>query len=55
MTRRDGVKTSAGGEAAPERGKGGDDASWVDTNLTGQKNKENSHGRFNWYKWTVNI
>jgi hypothetical protein len=45
----------AKGEATPEIGKGGDDTSWVDTNLTGLKNKENPCGRFNWYKWTVNI
>jgi hypothetical protein len=41
VTRRDGVATSDGGEAAPGRGKGGEDTSWDDTNLTGQKNKEN--------------
>jgi hypothetical protein len=41
---------SAGGDVAPERGKGGDDASWADTNLIGLKNKENSHGRFSSYK-----
>jgi hypothetical protein len=29
--------TSAGGEAAPRRGNGGDDASWADANLTGPK------------------
>jgi hypothetical protein len=46
---------SAGGEVAPRRGKRGDDISWADVNLTGPKNKENSHGRFNWYKWTVKI
>jgi hypothetical protein len=46
---------SAGGGVAPERGKGGDDASWDDTILTGPKNKENPRGRFSWYKWTVNI
>jgi hypothetical protein len=38
-----------------ERENGGDDANWVDVNLTGLKNKENSHGRFNWYKWMVVI
>jgi hypothetical protein len=36
--------TSARGEMAPGRGKVGDDASWVDANLTGPKNKENPHG-----------
>jgi hypothetical protein len=41
MTRDDGVATSVGGEVAPWRGKGGDDVSMVDMNLTGQKNKEN--------------
>jgi hypothetical protein len=39
VTRRSSVTTSAGGEAAPERGKGGDNASWADVNLTGSKNK----------------
>jgi hypothetical protein len=29
---------------APGRGKGGDDASWADTNLTGPKNEENQRG-----------
>jgi hypothetical protein len=47
--------TLAGGETAPQRGKGGDDASWADVNLTGPKNKENPHGRFSYYKWTVKI
>jgi hypothetical protein len=47
--------TLIGGEAALRRGKGGDDASWVDANLTRSKNKKNSHGRFSWYKWTVKI
>jgi hypothetical protein len=41
MTWRDSVATLAGGEATLGRGKGGDDASWADTNLTGLKNKEN--------------
>jgi hypothetical protein len=40
------VMTLAGGEAALERGKGGDDISWADVNLTGQKIEENSRGRF---------
>jgi hypothetical protein len=47
--------TLIGGEAALRRGKGGDNASWVDANLTRSKNKKNSHGRFSWYKWTVKI
>jgi hypothetical protein len=47
MTRRDGVMMSAGGEATPERGKGEDDATWANTNLIGQKNKENKRNRFN--------
>jgi hypothetical protein len=55
MTRHGGVATSVGGEAAPERGKGRDDSSWVNTNLTGSKNEENPHGRFSCYKWTVKI
>jgi hypothetical protein len=42
--------TSARGEAAPGKGMGGDDASWVDANLTGLKNEENPRDRFNWYK-----
>jgi hypothetical protein len=46
---------SAREEAAPERGKGGGDASWADTKLTGPKNEENQHGRFICYKWTVKI
>jgi hypothetical protein len=50
-----GVMTSTGGEAAPRRGNGADDASWADLNLTGPKNKENPHGQFNWYIWTVKI
>jgi hypothetical protein len=41
MTQRGGVVTSAGGEAAPGRGKGGDDAIWADVNLIGPKNKKN--------------
>jgi hypothetical protein len=31
---------SAGGEVAPGRGKGGDDGSWTDVNLTRQKIKK---------------
>jgi hypothetical protein len=36
-TRHCGVATSARGDAAPGRGKGGDNASWADANLTGLK------------------
>jgi hypothetical protein len=50
-----GVTTSAGGEAAPGRGKRGNSVSWAGKNLTGSKNEENPHGRFNWYKWMVKI
>jgi hypothetical protein len=35
--------TSARGEAAPRRGKGGDNISWVDANLTGSKNEKKIH------------
>jgi hypothetical protein len=42
--------TLARGEMAPRRGKGGDDISWADVNLTGPKNKENSRGEFSCYK-----
>jgi hypothetical protein len=38
-----------------EEGKEGDDVSWANVNLTGPKNEENTHSRFNWYKWTVKI
>jgi hypothetical protein len=55
VTRRGGVTTSVGGEVAPGKGKGGDDTSWVDVNLTGSKNKKKSRGRFSWYKWAVKI
>jgi hypothetical protein len=55
MTRCSGVVTSAGGDAASGRGKGGDDASLAGANLTWPKNKENSCGRFNHFKWTVKI
>jgi hypothetical protein len=41
---------AAEGEVAPGRGKGIDDASWVDADLNGPKNKENPHDRFNYYK-----
>jgi hypothetical protein len=48
MTRCDSVTISARGEAAPRRGKGGDDTGWADVNLTRVKNEENPHGRFSW-------
>jgi hypothetical protein len=35
------VTTSIGGEAAPRRKRGGNDISWVNTNLTEKKNKKN--------------
>jgi hypothetical protein len=44
VTRRDDMETSAGEEVAPRRGKGGDDVSCADTNLTKPKNKENPRG-----------
>jgi hypothetical protein len=50
-----GVTTSAGGEMTPRRGKGGEDTSWADVNLTGPKTKENTYDRFSSYKWTVKI
>jgi hypothetical protein len=34
--------TSARGEVAPGRKKGGDDVSWADINLTGPKNEKKS-------------
>jgi hypothetical protein len=37
VTHRDGVTMSVGGETAPERGNGGDNASWADVNFTGPK------------------
>jgi hypothetical protein len=49
------VTTSAGGEMTPRRGKGGEDTSWADANLTGPKTKENTYDRFSSYKWTVKI
>jgi hypothetical protein len=55
VTQHSGVVTSVGGEAAPSRKNRGDDASWVDVNLIGPKNEENSRSRFNCYKWTVKI
>jgi hypothetical protein len=50
-----GVMTSAGVEAAPGREKRGDDSSWTDTNLYRQKNEENPHDQFSYYKWTMKI
>jgi hypothetical protein len=41
MTRHSGMATSAGGEAVPGRGKGGDNAGWADVNLIGRKMKKN--------------
>jgi hypothetical protein len=55
VTRRGDMTTLTGGGVTPGGGKGGDDASWVDPNLTGLKNEENPHDRYNWYKWTVKI
>jgi hypothetical protein len=55
VTRRGGVVASVGGEAAPGIGKGRDDVSWADANLTGPKNEENARGRFSCYNWTVKI
>jgi hypothetical protein len=40
VTRCDSVTTSAGGEAASGRGKGGDDTSWADVNLSRLKMKK---------------
>jgi hypothetical protein len=40
VTQCGGMMTSVGGEAAPRRKNGGDDASWTDTNLTGLKMKK---------------
>jgi hypothetical protein len=50
-----GMATSAGGEPAPERGKGEDNTSWTDVNLIGPKNEENPHDQFSCYKWMVKI
>jgi hypothetical protein len=44
VTQRGNVMTSAGGEAASGRGKGGDDTNWTDVNLTEPKNGENQCG-----------
>jgi hypothetical protein len=35
VTRHGGMVISVGGEMTPRRGKGGDDASWANENLTG--------------------
>jgi hypothetical protein len=43
VTRHGGVMIFARGEVGPGRRKGGDDASWADTNLTRPKNEENPH------------
>jgi hypothetical protein len=40
---RGGVTTSPGRETTSEREKGGDDVSWANANLTGQKNEENQN------------
>jgi hypothetical protein len=37
VTQRSGVMTSATGEVAPRRGKGGDNASWANANLSRPK------------------
>jgi hypothetical protein len=50
VTRRGDMAMSNGGEAAPERRKEGDDASWADVNLIGMENKKNSRSRFSCYK-----
>jgi hypothetical protein len=55
VTWRGSMVTMFVGEAAPGRGKRGDDASWADVNLTDLKNEENLRGRFNCYKWMVKI
>jgi hypothetical protein len=49
---RDNVGRRRGGTG---EGKGGDNVSWFDTNLTRQKNEENLRSRFSWYKWMVKI
>jgi hypothetical protein len=55
VTRHGAIVTSAGGETELGREKEADDASWVDANFTGPKNKENPHDRFSCYKWTVKV
>jgi hypothetical protein len=52
VRQRDDVSQRRGGT---EEGRGGNNVSWADANLTGLKNKENTRGRFSWYKWTVKI
>jgi hypothetical protein len=42
VTRCGGVMTLVRGEATSRKGKGGDNASWAQANLTGLKNKENT-------------
>jgi hypothetical protein len=54
VTRRGGIVTSVRGEAALGRGKGGDDVSWADINLTGSKNKK-IHAVGLATTWTVKI
>jgi hypothetical protein len=41
VTRHGDMAISAGGEAALERGKRGDDVNWADVNLTRPKTEEN--------------
>jgi hypothetical protein len=41
VIRSSSVTTSVGGEATLRRGKGRDDASWTNANLTGQKMEKN--------------
>jgi hypothetical protein len=55
VTRYGGVAILARGEVALERGKGGENANLTDANLTGPKNTENTHHRFNYYKWMMKI
>jgi hypothetical protein len=50
-----GVVMSAGGEAAVERERGGEDASWANMNLTGPRTEGIPRDRFKCYKWTMNI
>jgi hypothetical protein len=49
------MTTSVEGEAALGRGKGGDNASWADVNLTRPKNEENPQDRFSWYKCMMKL
>jgi hypothetical protein len=55
VTRHSGVMMLTEGEVTPGRGKGGDNVSWADANLTEPKNKENSRCQFSCYNWTVKI